>query len=183
MSTLGQQPTRPRRFAKLASVALLHHTGWRARPIADCRKPDGCLSWSPRREVPASGLQRVSSHRCSIVCREPAPQFPGAPCCWWPTTRTRCSTRRSCRPRPAAPSGSWPSPPCFGDTCSAPSSGARAPFLSIDGSTQAWILLATWKPSRRRKRYWPEARSFACSRKALATPRVDSSRFAPAPPG
>ena len=26
MSTLGQQPTRPRRFAKLASVALLHHT-------------------------------------------------------------------------------------------------------------------------------------------------------------
>ena len=27
LSTLGQQPTRPRQFATLASVALLHHTG------------------------------------------------------------------------------------------------------------------------------------------------------------
>ena len=38
MSTLGQQPTRPRRFAQRVSAALLHHTG---QQIAH-RRASGC---------------------------------------------------------------------------------------------------------------------------------------------
>ena len=55
MSTLGQQPTRPRRFAQLVSAALLHHTPSREALLHES---------SPARTMPTD---RILTCRCDTT--------------------------------------------------------------------------------------------------------------------
>ena len=109
MSTLGPQPTRPRRFATLASVALLHHTGsprgcvcatttarttWltmsnrRSRssglrvPRASCERPKGMGSRS---------VSSVRDRRISCGCGASRPSKTSA----WPCSRSSGRTTNS----------------------------------------------------------------------------------------
>ena len=105
MSTLGPQPTRPRRFATLASVALLHHTGTGtsvtllgiindslSSPVAPAA--DMCLPGSDFPHVDGNTTLKLQLTTRTIVPAEHGPTH-GIMMWWW---------HRSTRHRPSSAS-------------------------------------------------------------------------------
>ena len=63
--TLGQQPTRPRRFAQRVSAALLHHTG--SRPAVSLCLDQASLRIGPRHLVRDVTLELAPARITAIV--------------------------------------------------------------------------------------------------------------------